>query len=396
VALADVAWNSAFGRLRFAVDADAQLAWYRWDDYDYGDPEADERPFKFTPARGTVYHIGTSLASFAAGRTAEMNPGSAAFEAAAPGTFAPWDASDTWNTSFPDPADFAFSGGDRVATCAGVVGTSAVIGTVGHSSGRWYFELRVPTTPVDAYLGITTAAQNNRGQLSGIAIRNNSGPNNWANAFSETGTGMPAAASGDWLGFAWDLDTGRAWVRNATADPTKWYGIGTVLGLLGWIGAGGTPGDPVAGTNGIDFSGLGADVHVCYSSSNNNDDARIYSTPVDLAYDPPGAYSAGIPDGSVAVSWLRRTRMSGELRDSVGDVALNEDEEAYELDVMDAPEVGTVKRAVAGLATSAYSYPPADVAADWGGVPAELTLRVYQISGAVGRGFTREITVEVT
>lgn len=101
-------------------------------------------------------------------------------------------------------------------------------------------------------------------------------------------------------------------------------------------------------------------------------------------------------DGSnnIDFAWKRRDRVGEDLRDGTGAQPLSEDSEAYELDILDAPG-GNVQRAVTGLTTAAYEYANADIITDFGSVPAQISVRVYQISGQVGRGFTREVTLDV-
>lgn len=72
---------------------------------------------------------------------------------------------------------------------------------------------------------------------------------------------------------------------------------------------------------------------------------------------------------------------------------LNEDGEAYQVDVYDAPGT-TVLRTLSGTSLP-ITYPSADVTADFGGTPANLWLAVYQMSGEVGRGFTHKVKIGV-
>jgi hypothetical protein len=72
---------------------------------------------------------------------------------------------------------------------------------------------------------------------------------------------------------------------------------------------------------------------------------------------------------------------------------LNEDSEAYQVDVYDT--LGTnVIRTLSG-ASLPVTYPSADVTADFGGTPAALWLAVYQMSGEVGRGFAHKVKIGV-
>ena len=65
---------------------------------------------------------------------------------------------------------------------------------------------------------------------------------------------------------------------------------------------------------------------------------------------------------------------------------LAEDSEAYELEILDGPG-GSVLRTETGLGSASFVYTTTMQSADFGGAPAELTFRVYQISAQVGRGF---------
>lgn len=103
-----------------------------------------------------------------------------------------------------------------------------------------------------------------------------------------------------------------------------------------------------------------------------------------------------ILDGSnnIDFTWVRRTRAGGGLQDLLPEVPLNEDTEAYEVDIRDGP-AGTIVRTVTGLTTPVFEYLNADIISDLGSVPTVITVEVYQISAQVGRGFTREVTVDV-
>ena len=94
--------------------------------------------------------------------------------------------------------------------------------------------------------------------------------------------------------------------------------------------------------------------------------------------------------GDVAVSWIRRTRFGGDSWDSV-EVPLNEDAEAYRLEVLDA---GTPVRSQV-TASPAYLYAAADQIADFGAPQAAYTIRVAQLSATAGAGFTLTETLNV-
>lgn len=101
-------------------------------------------------------------------------------------------------------------------------------------------------------------------------------------------------------------------------------------------------------------------------------------------------------DGSnnIDLAWKRRDRLDDGLVNLTGNVPLSEDSEEYEIDILDGP-AGAIVRAVTGLTSPSYEYTNANIIADLGSVPTLLTVRVYQISAQVGRGFTKEVTVDV-
>jgi hypothetical protein len=87
--------------------------------------------------------------------------------------------------------------------------------------------------------------------------------------------------------------------------------------------------------------------------------------------------------GDLTVTWYRRARLDAELRDWT-DVPLDEPQELYDVEVLDGPG-GLVVRTARTTAPT-WTYTSAMQADDLGSVPAEVHLRVYQISTRVGRG----------
>jgi hypothetical protein len=87
--------------------------------------------------------------------------------------------------------------------------------------------------------------------------------------------------------------------------------------------------------------------------------------------------------GNLALSWVRRTRVSGEWRDGV-DVPLGESVEAYDVEIM---EGDTVKRTFSGLTSASLLYTAEQQLADFGAPASAVAVRVYQLSSVVGRGF---------
>jgi hypothetical protein len=93
--------------------------------------------------------------------------------------------------------------------------------------------------------------------------------------------------------------------------------------------------------------------------------------------------------GDLTITWIRRTRYSGEWRDLV-DAPLNEASEAYELDVLGGG--GQLVRTL-GSTSPSVVYAAADQTTDFGAPQSAVAVAVYQMSAAVGRGFARRATV---
>ncbi|VAW18135.1 Gene Transfer Agent host specificity protein [hydrothermal vent metagenome] len=94
--------------------------------------------------------------------------------------------------------------------------------------------------------------------------------------------------------------------------------------------------------------------------------------------------------GDIQLTWIRRTRIGGDGWDNA-DVPLSEENERYEIDVMDG---AAVKRTL-GATTNAATYTAAEEIADFGGAQTSLTLQVFQLSAVFGRGSPKEVTVDV-
>jgi hypothetical protein len=93
---------------------------------------------------------------------------------------------------------------------------------------------------------------------------------------------------------------------------------------------------------------------------------------------------------NLTVTWVRRTRVGGELRDVSGVVPLAEASEAYEVEFING---NTVVRTVTGLTAPTVSYSAANQTAD-GITPGDpVGVRVYQMSALVGRGIPGSRTV---
>jgi hypothetical protein len=92
-------------------------------------------------------------------------------------------------------------------------------------------------------------------------------------------------------------------------------------------------------------------------------------------------------DSGVLISWVRRTRREGDSWDA--EVPLGEEREAYEVDVLSG--TGIVR--TLAVSTPSVLYPAAAETADFGGPQTSLSVRAYQLSSTVGRGFVAAATV---
>lgn len=92
----------------------------------------------------------------------------------------------------------------------------------------------------------------------------------------------------------------------------------------------------------------------------------------------------------VDISWVRRTRSGGDAWEIV-DIPLGEGAERYEIDVMS----GAVLRRTLTTASPSALYLSADEIADFGIRQTGLTLRIAQMSAAVGRGMSFSATIPI-
>lgn len=109
----------------------------------------------------------------------------------------------------------------------------------------------------------------------------------------------------------------------------------------------------------------------------------------------PANVQAVLNASDIDLSWDRRTRVNGGLRDGTGTVPLNEGSEEYEIEIYDDAAQTTLLRTVTALSSPSYTYLNADIITDFGVIPSELNIIVYQISEEVGRGFGILRTLEV-
>ena len=89
-------------------------------------------------------------------------------------------------------------------------------------------------------------------------------------------------------------------------------------------------------------------------------------------------------DGSVALSWVRQTRIDGDGGEAL-DVPLGEAQERYQVRVL----VGSALRREVIVDTPSWDYAAADAAAD--GALGAVTFEVAQLSDRFGPGFTGKV-----
>lgn len=94
------------------------------------------------------------------------------------------------------------------------------------------------------------------------------------------------------------------------------------------------------------------------------------------------------PNGDLMISWVRRTRGDGDMKDYI-DVPLNEAAERYECCVI---KEGTEIRTFTTTSPSAL-YTAEQQVEDFGRIQSEVCVHIYQMSGTRGRGIAREETI---
>lgn len=102
----------------------------------------------------------------------------------------------------------------------------------------------------------------------------------------------------------------------------------------------------------------------------------------------PASVSAAQGTDGLSLSWIRQTRGNGDSWD-LTDVPLGEEAERYRLTIWDG---STLKRTVETSAPQ-FLYAAADLTADFGSLPATITLRIAQLSATLGAGTTLERTI---
>jgi hypothetical protein len=110
-----------------------------------------------------------------------------------------------------------------------------------------------------------------------------------------------------------------------------------------------------------------------------------------LPFSPTDGRVARDTSNDATITWRRRTRLSHRLLAAGIDPPLGETAEAYEVAVYASGAFATVVRTISA-ATASASYTAAQQTADGLTPGATLYLRIYQISAAVGRGYSLEVS----
>lgn len=107
----------------------------------------------------------------------------------------------------------------------------------------------------------------------------------------------------------------------------------------------------------------------------------------------PWHVTGTISTSDIILAWDRRDRVYSVLHDLDGDTPLNEASELYDVEILDGPG-GAIVRTIADLTAATVTYTAAQQATDGFTAPANtVTLRVYQKSLVLGRGYSHEFTV---
>jgi hypothetical protein len=106
-------------------------------------------------------------------------------------------------------------------------------------------------------------------------------------------------------------------------------------------------------------------------------------------YSPVHIAGARDASGNLTISWIRRDRDPASDSWEQTEIPMSEASEAYQIDILNG---GTVVRTLTASTPSAV-YSAAQQTVDFGGAQASVTIRVYQMSQAFGRGSPSAATV---
>ncbi|MGB4192028.1 MAG: hypothetical protein WBJ81_05750 [Rickettsiales bacterium] len=91
---------------------------------------------------------------------------------------------------------------------------------------------------------------------------------------------------------------------------------------------------------------------------------------------------------NLSLSWIRRSRLNADWRYNV-DIPLGEESEKYQVDILDGEKiVRTIE-----VSTPAAIYSAAKQITDFKSIPNTITIKIYQLSALVGRGYPATVIV---
>ncbi len=191
-------------------------------------------------------------------------------------------ANTTWNPS-DKTANITLSNGNL--TAAGTNSSDGgVRGTTSKSAGLVYFEILLGGTVAggDTGVGICTGAATLTAvanTASAAAILYLITPGIWFNGSFSAATGFTNFVATDVVQVAINFTTSRMWWRKN--DTGSWYG-GT-----------GTPGDPAAGTNGLNISALfpGSAAFPVFTANSSTPTGTIRLSQAQFSFSPPSGFS---------------------------------------------------------------------------------------------------------
>lgn len=108
-------------------------------------------------------------------------------------------------------------------------------------------------------------------------------------------------------------------------------------------------------------------------------------------YSPVNPTATKDPLGNITISWTRRDRKAGDRTD-YANLPMSEVKELYEIDVYSA---STIVRTVS-CSTPSYIYTAENQMVDFGRITQTIVVKIYQISGVVGRGYALVATLTPT
>ncbi len=119
------------------------------------------------------------------------------------------------------------------------------------------------------------------------------------------------------------------------------------------------------------------------NSLGNTDELAFTYTGKNLKPFAP-VHVTGVRDGSanLTISWVRRSRVDAEWRDGV-DIPLGEESERYEVEIYSGL---TLKRTLTATSPT-VAYSAAQQVTDFGSAQSSVSVKVYQLSAVVGRGY---------